>query len=92
MVIQRGCDCRSSAGGGVVAFALGALIGLLLVYLCGWPIFAIGIPSVAAGYFYTASPVSLAYVALGELTVFIFMGPAIVVGCTSSWRCIFRHR
>ena len=26
-------------------------------------------------------PGSLAYVALGELTVFIFMGPAIVLGC-----------
>ena len=39
-----------------------------------------GIPSVAAGYFYTASPVSLAYVALGELTVFVFMGPVIVLG------------
>jgi 1,4-dihydroxy-2-naphthoate polyprenyltransferase len=81
MVIQRGL---LSAGqvwrGGIVAFAMGALIGLILVYLCGWPILAIGIPSIAAGYFYTASPVSLAYVALGELTVFIFMGPAIVMG------------
>jgi 1,4-dihydroxy-2-naphthoate octaprenyltransferase len=52
----------------------------MLVYLCGWPILALGIPSVAAGYFYTAAPVSLAYVALGELTVFIFMGPVIVMG------------
>ncbi|MDB5107115.1 MAG: 1,4-dihydroxy-2-naphthoate octaprenyltransferase, partial [Candidatus Binatus sp.] len=66
--------------GGIVAFAIGAAIGLVLVALCGWPILAIGIPSVLAGYFYTARPVSLAYVALGELTVFIFMGPAIVMG------------
>jgi 1,4-dihydroxy-2-naphthoate octaprenyltransferase len=50
------------------------------VYLCGWPILAIGIPSIAAGYFYTAAPVSLAYIGLGELTVFLFMGPAIVIG------------
>ncbi len=81
MVIQRGLLSADQVWrGGIVAFAIGALIGLVLVYLCGWPILAIGIPSVAAGYFYTASPVSLAYVALGELTVFIFMGPAIVVG------------
>jgi 1,4-dihydroxy-2-naphthoate octaprenyltransferase len=81
MVIQRGLLSANQVWrGGLVAFAIGAAIGLLLVYLCGWPILAIGIPSVAAGYFYTASPVSLAYVALGELTVFIFMGPAIVMG------------
>jgi 1,4-dihydroxy-2-naphthoate octaprenyltransferase len=81
MVIQRGLLSADQVWrGGIAAFAIGAAIGLVLVYLCGWPIFAIGIPSVAAGYFYTASPVSLAYVALGELTVFIFMGPAIVMG------------
>ena len=81
MVIQRGLLSADQVWrGGILAFAIGALIGLVLVYQCGWPILAIGIPSVAAGYFYTASPVSLAYVALGELTVFIFMGPAIVVG------------
>ena len=81
MVIQRGLLSADQVWrGGIAAFAIGAAIGLLLVYLCGWPILAIGIPSVAAGYFYTAAPVSLAYVALGELTVFIFMGPAIVMG------------
>ena len=81
MVIQRGLLSADQVWrGGITAFAIGALIGLVLVYLCGWPILAIGIPSVMAGYFYTASPVSLAYVALGELTVFIFMGPAIVIG------------
>jgi 1,4-dihydroxy-2-naphthoate polyprenyltransferase len=81
MVIQRGLLSADQVWrGGIAAFAIGAAIGLVLVYLCGWPILAIGIPSVAAGYFYTASPVSLAYVALGELTVFIFMGPAIVIG------------
>jgi 1,4-dihydroxy-2-naphthoate polyprenyltransferase len=81
MVIQRGLlSAEQVWRGGIVAFGVGALMGLVLVYLCGWPILAIGIPSVAAGYYYTASPVSLAYVALGELTVFIFMGPAIVMG------------
>lgn len=81
MVIQRGLLTPEQVWrGGIVAFAIGALIGLVLVALCGWPILALGIPSIAAGYFYTASPVSLAYVALGELTVFVFMGPVIVLG------------
>src|SRR6202051_1937348 len=81
MVIQRGLLTPEQVWhGGIVAFGIGALIRLILVAMCGWPILALGIPSIAAGYFYTASPVSLAYVALGELTVFVFMGPAIVVG------------
>ena len=56
MVIQRGLLSADQVWrGGIAAFAIGALIGLVLVYQCGWPILAIGIPSVAAGYFYTAS-------------------------------------
>ncbi len=81
LVIQRGLLTPAQVWrGGIVAFSIGAILGLILVYLCGWPILALGIPSVAAGYFYTARPVSLAYLALGELTVFIFMGPVIVTG------------
>ncbi len=81
MVIQRGLLTPEQVWrGGIIAFAIGAILGLALVYLCGWPILAIGIPAVAAGYFYTAAPVSLAYIGLGELTVFLFMGPAIVLG------------
>lgn len=81
MVIQRALLTPAQVWrGGVVAFSIGAVLGLILVYFCGWPILALGIPSVATGYFYTARPISLAYVALGELTVFIFMGPVIVMG------------
>jgi len=48
-----------------------------------------GLASVAAGYFYTASPFSLAYRGLGEVVVFVFMGPVIVMGAyyvqTEAW-------
>lgn len=80
-VIQRGLLTADEVyWGGIVAFAVGSLFGLILVGLCGWPILALGVVSVLAGYFYTANPVSLAYIALGEATVFVFMGPVIVVG------------
>jgi 1,4-dihydroxy-2-naphthoate octaprenyltransferase len=80
-VIQRGMLMPSEMyWGGIVTFGIGSVCGLLLVALCGWPILALGIVSVLAGYFYTANPLPLAYKALGEATVFIFMGPVIVVG------------
>ncbi len=49
----------------------------------------LGLASVLAGFFYTGAPVSLAYLGLGELTVFLFMGPVIVAGAyfvqTETW-------
>jgi len=96
MVIQRGLLTPEQVWrGGIVAFSIGAILGLMLLYICGWPVLAIGIPSIAAGYFYTATPVSLAYIGLGELTVFLFMGPTIVLGAyyvmalTFSWSALW---
>ena len=66
--------------GGIIAFVIGSVFGLVLVGLCGWPILALGVASVLAGYFYTARPLSLAYIALGEATVFVFMGTVIIIG------------
>ncbi|MHB8575190.1 MAG: 1,4-dihydroxy-2-naphthoate octaprenyltransferase [Dehalococcoidia bacterium] len=65
---------------GIACFAAGAACGLVLVAFVGLPLLWLGLASVAAGFFYTGAPISLAYVALGELTVFFFMGPAIVMG------------
>jgi 1,4-dihydroxy-2-naphthoate octaprenyltransferase len=81
LVVQRGLLTPDQLWwGGIVTFAIGAMLGLVLVYLCGWPILAIGVASIAAAYFYTAQPVALGYHGLGDLTGFIFMGPAIVMG------------
>jgi len=89
-VIQRGLLTADEVyWGGIATFALGSLFGLILVSLCGWPILVLGMVSVLAGYFYTANPLSLAYIALGEATVFIFMGPVIVVGAYYVQREVF---
>jgi 1,4-dihydroxy-2-naphthoate octaprenyltransferase len=80
-VIQRRLlSPRAVLTGGIVCFAVGAAVGLIITALTGWPVLALGVASVLAGYFYTASPFSLAYRGLGEVVVFIFMGPVIVLG------------
>lgn len=89
-VIQQGLlEPRAVLAGGFVAFGLGAALGLVIAALVGWPILALGVASVLAGYAYTAPPFKLAYRALGEATVFVFMGPAIVMGAayaqTEEW-------
>ncbi len=65
---------------GIIAFAIGATIGLYFVSERGAFIFWLGLCSVAVGYFYTAGPFALAYVGLGEIAVFVFMGPVMVLG------------
>jgi 1,4-dihydroxy-2-naphthoate octaprenyltransferase len=66
--------------GAVVAFGVGVACGLLLTWMCGWIILALGLPSVAAGYFYGAKPIRLGYRGLGVITAFIFIGPVMICG------------
>jgi 1,4-dihydroxy-2-naphthoate octaprenyltransferase len=80
-VIQSGLlTPRAVLSGAFVMFAIGAAIGLVITALTGWPVLVLGVVSVIAGYAYTAPPLKLAYRALGEVTVFVFMGVIIVMG------------
>ncbi len=66
--------------GGLLAFAGGVACGLALAWLCGPAILWLGLPAVAAGYFYAGPPIRYGYVALGVVSVFLFMGPVMVCG------------
>ena len=80
-VIQRGVlSPRAVLIGGLVSFAIGSALGIWIAVVVGWPVLALGVASVVAGYAYTAPPLKLAYRGLGEVTSFAFMGPAVVVG------------
>ena len=57
-----------------IAFAVSMLLGIALAGIAGWPIVAIGIASVAAGWLYTGGPWPLGYHGLGDLFVFVFFG------------------
>ena len=79
--IQRGIlEPKAILRAGIVCFAAGSAIGLLLCATTSWELLWIGVASLLAGFLYTGAPVHLAYVGLGEATVFVFMGPVMVVG------------
>src|SRR6266852_4069948 len=46
--------------GGIACFAAGSVLGLILTYLCGWPILLIGVLAILCGYFYTATLIAFA--------------------------------
>lgn len=79
---------RTMFSAAMVLFAVAAVIGLGLIGVGGWPILWIGVASILSGLAYTAGPMPLAYVGLGDLFVFAFFGPVAVLG--TEWLMIDR--
>jgi len=63
-----------------LCFGLAALCGLYVVWVGGWPLLAVGVLSLIAGWSYTGGPRPIAYTPLGELFVLAFFGWAAVGG------------
>lgn len=66
--------------GAWTSFALAFVCGIYLVAHGGWPIVAIGLASLAAGWSYTSGPKPIAYGPLGEVFVLVFFGLVAVAG------------
>jgi len=80
-VIQRGLLTPAEVRRGfIVAFAIATALGLVIVAETGWPVLVLALASLAAAYLYTGGPKPLGYIALGEATVFVFMGLGMVRG------------
>jgi 1,4-dihydroxy-2-naphthoate octaprenyltransferase len=63
------------------ALGLAAVAGLVLIVLSGrWWMLAFGAVCIAAAWFYTGGRKPYGYSGLGELAVFVFFGPAAVLG------------
>lgn len=63
-----------------VMLGLAALLSAPLIVARGWPIVAIGVPSLYFCFGYTGGPMPLAYRGLGELFVILFFGLVAVAG------------
>ncbi|MFB6247096.1 MAG: 1,4-dihydroxy-2-naphthoate octaprenyltransferase, partial [Salinibacter sp.] len=61
-------------------FGAAVAAGAYLIARGGWPIFVIGVASIATAIWYTAGPYSLAALGLADLAVFLFFGPVAVGG------------
>ncbi|WP_228384644.1 1,4-dihydroxy-2-naphthoate polyprenyltransferase [Rhodocyclus gracilis] len=66
--------------GAWIAFGLAFNFGVYLVWYGGWPIVAIGLASLVAGWAYTGGPRPIAYSPFGEVFVLLFFGLAAVGG------------
>jgi 1,4-dihydroxy-2-naphthoate octaprenyltransferase len=66
--------------GALVCFAVSVVAGAALAWRVDTRLLWLGAAGLLSGYFYAAPPVRLAYLGLGVVTVFVFMGPAMVAG------------
>lgn len=67
----------------LLVFGMAFVLGIFLAIAGGWPIVAIGLASLAAGYAYSGGPRPISHTPFGELFVWLFFGVLAVAG--SHW-------
>ncbi|MFN3782068.1 MAG: prenyltransferase, partial [Candidatus Kapaibacteriota bacterium] len=80
VLVEKLMQPKQVLAGGLLAFALGFLIGLILVYVRGYQVLLMGLGGLICGLFYTLTRKGWKYLALGDLAVFIAFGPLLFVG------------
>ncbi|MEN8127342.1 MAG: 1,4-dihydroxy-2-naphthoate octaprenyltransferase [Planctomycetota bacterium] len=77
---------------GMGCFSLAACIGFVFILIHGWPILVLGVVGMLGGFFYTATPLAYKYLGLGDIFVFILMGPLMVIGSFYVLTGTYDHR
>ena len=63
-----------------LCFAVATVVGLMLAWLGGWPIFVAGVASAAAAMSYSGGPRPISYTPFGDFVVWLFFGLVAVTG------------
>lgn len=80
VLVEGLLDPKAVRNAGLLCFALGSALGLVLVSLRGPPMLLVGLAGLAGGYLYCGGPRGYKYLALGDVGVFLLMGPMMVQG------------
>jgi 1,4-dihydroxy-2-naphthoate octaprenyltransferase len=78
-IVRDGVSPKTVLRLAVIFLAAATLLGVYICMSSSWWIAAIGIVSMAAGYYYTGGPYPIAYTPFGELTSGLFMGVIIIL-------------
>lgn len=65
---------RQVATGAALSLGGAAAVGVYITAIGGWPMLALGLASIACAVAYTAGPLPLAYLGLGDVFVLLFFG------------------
>jgi 1,4-dihydroxy-2-naphthoate octaprenyltransferase len=80
-VLQYGLvNMRQMTALAAVFYAVGIIVGLVLVAISGLGLLWLGLAGILISYFYTAPPLRLVHRGLGELCVALGFGPIMVLG------------
>lgn len=71
---------KDMLAGGLLLLTVAVGFGIFLYLKRGCPIILFGLAGISGGYFYTCSPFSYRFRAIGEFLVFAMMGPLMVWG------------
>lgn len=80
ILVERTLSPRQVSRAYRILFAVALLIGLVLATSRGPGVLALGLAGFLCGYFYTAPPLHLSYIGLGEATIGLCFGPLTVGG------------
>jgi 1,4-dihydroxy-2-naphthoate polyprenyltransferase len=78
-IVREGIDAKFVLKLAFIFFGAALALGIYICINSSWWIGAIGVVSMAAGYFYTGGPYPIAYSPFGELVAGLFMGLIIIL-------------